>query len=452
MIKKRASQILANWPPLKSICQSAIMSKFSLKFTLAFFHWLMSVKRALTFLFLAPGRYLEGLGRGLVRLFFFPFYKIVLAIKKGLGKLAGPIMGRRQILFILSLMAALILAAGETKALANSQYLGGRYSLLFAYLGPGEDEDNEIFEEGAPLNLPAAGTSAWDQGSLSAIVPAPEAGDIGPTETTGLTSNDTALLQPSIIPGADLRAGRFKIIKYVVQPGDTIGGLAQKFQISAETILIENKLSLRYVLRPGDALSILPVSGVSHKIKKGDNIKKIASLYKAEIQKIIDFNHLIEDELSIGEVLIIPEGKQPPAPISPATQIATNRPPALKVMGLGMLWPATVRRITQYFNWRHRGIDIAGPTGTLIYAALDGVVEISGWNSGGYGYKIVLRHSNGMKTRYAHSSKLFVSVGQKVTKGEVIALMGSTGRSTGSHLHFEVVVGGVRVNPFLYVK
>ena len=121
-------------------------------------------------------------------------------------------------------------------------------------------------------------------------------------------------------------------------------------------------------------------------------------------------------------------------------------------MGLGMLWPATVRRITQYFNWRHRGIDIAGPTGTLIYAALDGMVEISGWNSGGYGYQIVLRHSNGMKTRYAHSSKLFVSVGQKVTKGEVIALMGSTGRSTGSHLHFEVVVGGVRVNPFLYVK
>lgn len=428
------------------------MSKFSLKFTLAFFHGLMSVKRALTFLFFAPGQYLEGLGRGLVRFFCFPFYKIILEIKKSSEKLAGPIMNRRQILFILSLMAALILAAGETKALSDNKYLGGRYSLLFAYLGPSEDEDSEIFEEGAPLNLPAAGTSAWNQGSLSAIVPASETGNVGLIETTGLTSNDTALLQPSIIPGADLGAGRFKIIKYAVQPGDNIGSLAQKFQISLETILIENKLSLKSVLRPGDALSILPVSGVSHKIKKGDNIKKIASLYKAEIQKIIDFNHLTEDELPIGEILIIPEGRKPSAPTSPATQIATGRPPALKVLGLGVLWPTTVRRITQYFNWRHMGIDIAGPTGTPIYAALDGVVESSGWNRGGYGYQIVLRHNNGLKTRYAHNSKLFVTAGQEVTKGEVIALMGSTGRSTGTHLHFEVIVGGVRVNPFLYVK
>ncbi len=429
-----------------------MMSKFSLKFTLIFFHWLMRVKRALTFLFFTPGRYLEGLGRSLVRFFFFPFYKIISDTKKNLEKWAGPIMNRRQILFILSFLTALIFAAGETKALAGSKYLGGRYSLLFAYLGSSEDEDSEIFEEGAPLNLPSSGEPVWDQGSLSLILPSLETGEAGPTETTSLTSNDSSLLQPSIIPGADLGVGRFKIIQYAVKSGDTVGSLAQKFQISVETILIENKLSLRSVLRPGDALNILPVNGVSHKIRKGDNLKKIAALYRADIQKIIDFNRLTEEEMTVGEVLVVPEGRRLPAPSAPSAQIAAGRPPALKVAGLGMLWPTAGRRITQYFKWRHTGIDIALPTGNPVYSALDGVVEASGWNRGGYGYQVVIRHSNGLKTRYAHNSKLYVSVGQEVAKGDVIALIGSTGRSTGPHLHFEVMVNGIRVNPFLYVK
>ena len=428
------------------------MSKFSLKFTLALFQGLMRVKRALTFLFFAPGRYLEGFGRFLARFFFFPFYQMAVIVKRWLEKLIEPIMGRRQILFVLSLFIALILASGETIALADNKYLGGRYSLLFAYLGPSEDEDAEIFEEVTSLDMPAAKAPAWDQGSLQAIAPGSESPDLGPIETTGLTSNDAALIAPTIIPGAELGVGRSKIVKYVVQPGDNIGNVAQKFQISVETILIENKLTLKSVLRPGDSLSILPVNGVSHKVIKGDSIKKIAALYKAEAQKIIDFNHLIEEDLSIGEVLIVPEGKRISTPAAPSTQIAGNRPPALKVSGLGMLWPTIGRRITQYFTWRHTGIDMALPTGNPIYAALDGVVETSGWHRGGYGYQVVLSHSNGLKTRYAHNSKLYVSVGQEVSKGDVIALIGSTGRSTGPHLHFEVIVGGVRVNPFLYVK
>ncbi|MBI5022953.1 MAG: M23 family metallopeptidase [Candidatus Magasanikbacteria bacterium] len=433
-------------------CQSVAMSKFSLKFTLALFQGLMRVKRVLTFLFFAPGRYLEGFGRVLARFFIFPVYKIILSFKHWLKKIIESVLGRRQILFVLLLFVALILASGETKVLADNKYLGGRYSLLFTFLGPSLDADAEIFEEVISLNIPSAGAPAWDQGSLPAIAPGSESPDLGPIETIGLISNDTALLAPTIIPGAELGSGRFKIIKYVVQPSDTIGTVAQKFQISVETILIENKLTLKSVLRPGDSLNILPINGVSHKIKKGDSIKKIAALYKAEAQKIIDFNHLIEEELPIGEVLIVPEGKRIVTPLAPATQIAGNRPPALKVSSLGMLWPTVGRRITQYFSWRHTGIDIALPTGNPIYAALDGVVETSGWNRGGYGYQVVLRHSNGLKTRYAHSSKLYVSVGQEVSKGDVIALIGSTGRSTGPHVHFEVIVDGVRVNPFLYVK
>lgn len=389
---------------------------------------------------------------GLARFFFFQLYKIASAAKKWLKQLIAPIMGRRQILFVLSLAAALVVAAGETKALADNKYLGGRYSLLFSYLGPSDGEDAEIFEEVTVSDLSLAEDSAWDEGFLSVTTPGSESPDTGLMEITGLTSNDTALLAPTIIPGAELGAGRFKIIKYAIQPGDTVSSVAQKFQISVETVLIENKLTLRSILRPGDILSILPVNGVSHKIRKGDTIKKIAALYKAETQKIIDFNYLTEETLPVGEVLIVPEGKRIPTPAAPSTQVAAGRPAAVRVSGLGMLWPTIGRRITQYFSWRHTGIDIALPAGNPIYAALDGVVEISGWNRGGYGYQVVLRHNNGLKTRYAHNSKLYVSVGQEVSKGDVIALIGSTGRSTGPHVHFEVIVNGVRVNPFLYVK
>jgi murein DD-endopeptidase MepM/ murein hydrolase activator NlpD len=117
-----------------------------------------------------------------------------------------------------------------------------------------------------------------------------------------------------------------------------------------------------------------------------------------------------------------------------------------------LLWPTALRVINQYYGWRHTGVDIDGDYKDPIYASEDGVVETAGWNSGGYGLQIVINHQNGMKTRYAHASKLFVKVGQAVKRGEVIAMVGTTGRSTGTHLHYEVYVGGVRKNPLAYTK
>ena len=115
-------------------------------------------------------------------------------------------------------------------------------------------------------------------------------------------------------------------------------------------------------------------------------------------------------------------------------------------------WPTAGHNITQYYSWRHTGIDIANKSGTAIYAADAGTVEIVGWNSGGYGNQIIIDHGGGKKTRYAHLSSFGVQAGETVSKGQYIGGMGSTGRSSGSHLHFEVIIDGKRYNPLNYVE
>lgn len=417
----------------------------------------MSVKRALTFLFLSSGSFLERLGRFLATMIIFPFYKFYLFAKERLERRFGArdfssllsLLAQRRVLYSLLLAITLLLAGSQTSAYASNKYLSGRYSLLFNYLGPGEE--GEVVEEGIIDATQVTQSLDWSRGS---IVSTPQATDFEGElkDLAGLILADSALLQPTILPGVEIGGRRSEIVKYVVQVGDTLGNVAQKFQISLETILVENKLSVNSVLRPGDVLSILPVSGLSHKVKKGETLKKIASLYKADLQKIIDFNHLTAEEAMAGEVLIIPEGRRLPLPSAYQPPVAASRPPSLKVSREGMLWPTVSHRITQYFRWRHQGIDIALPTGNPIYAAESGVVEAAGWNRGGYGYQIVINHGNNLKTRYAHNSRNFVKIGESVRKGDVIALIGSTGRSTGPHLHFEVIVGGVRVNPFMYVR
>jgi murein DD-endopeptidase MepM/ murein hydrolase activator NlpD len=117
-----------------------------------------------------------------------------------------------------------------------------------------------------------------------------------------------------------------------------------------------------------------------------------------------------------------------------------------------LLWPTSGHVITQYYGWKHTGVDIDGDYSSPLYAAADGTVQKAGWNSGGYGLMILIDHPNGMTTRYGHASKLFVKAGDSVKKGQVIAMMGTTGRSTGTHLHFEVYVNGKRTNPLAYTQ
>ena len=220
-----------------------------------------------------------------------------------------------------------------------------------------------------------------------------------------------------------------KISVYEVRPGDTLSGIAQMFNVSANTIKWANDLS--GPIQPGQTLVILPVTGITHTVKSGGTIEDIAKLYKADVREIALFNGLDEKvELKKGDKVIVPnveiESK------SSASGLAKSS------AGFFMN-PLPKGVITQRVHG-YNGIDIGAPAGTPIYAAAAGKVitsKVGGWN-GGYGNMIVISHNNGTQTLYSHMSENTAYVGQWVDKGEVIGYVGSTGKSTGNHLHFEV--------------
>jgi murein DD-endopeptidase MepM/ murein hydrolase activator NlpD len=207
-----------------------------------------------------------------------------------------------------------------------------------------------------------------------------------------------------------------------------------------------------------------------HVVKKGDSLLKIAKLYGAKVGDIVLFNNLDENgkDLRIGEKIMIPGGVKPQVKVAATsgrviktTQSSYNeiiRPPSSSraPSASGFVWPSGARTITQYYGWKHSGLDVAGPFETPNYAAKAGTVEFAqcGWNRG-YGCYVQIDHGNGVKTLYGHHSRLLVSPGEYVEAGQVIGLMGNTGNvrgRTGIHLHFEVIVNGVRVNPLGYVR
>lgn len=266
--------------------------------------------------------------------------------------------------------------------------------------------------------------------------------------------DQTTLLKPTFIATEPSTAIRQAIETYVVQAGDTISSVAQKFDLNTTTILWENGLSIRSLLRIGQKIIILPTDGLSYTIKRGDTIASLAKKYKIDSQTITEFNNL-EDKITIGKKIILPGAKPISAPVVYRPPQTTNLPTSrisAPASNTKLLWPTAARRITQYFGWRHTGLDIAGPIGTPIYAAESGVVIKAGWNRGGYGYYIIIDHGNGLATLYGHNSKLLVSTGEQVVRGQQISQMGSTGRSTGPHLHFEVRINSRVNNPLSYIR
>ncbi len=299
--------------------------------------------------------------------------------------------------------------------------------------------------------------------NLGAFRPQPRASlnDIAVEEESLPTiQGGTSIVKPDLAATRITKRARTETVEYKVQPGDTISTIAQEFEVSVSTILWENNKTAYSIIRPGETLRILPVSGVSHEVAKGENIGSIAKKYDVEENVVMETNELKPgDTLKVGQVLLIPGGRKVTEPqytttsytgFSAIRDIVTS-PSATPVSGNKMNWPTVGSRITQYYSWRHTAVDIANKVGTPIYAADAGTIEVAGWGTG-YGNQIVIDHGGGKKTRYAHLSKFYVEKGDTVTKGQTIAAMGSTGWSTGPHVHFEVIINGVKQNPLNYIK
>ena len=249
---------------------------------------------------------------------------------------------------------------------------------------------------------------------------------------------------------------RDKAIEYTVQEGDTVGTIAEKFQVSEETIRWQNDLNTKSQIKAGETLQVLPVTGILHKVQKGDTVYSIAKKYDTSPQGMVDFpyNTFTNDEtfqLAIGQTIIVPDGAMPS--VTGTRRIRQITPDAGTVVASGrFVWPAS-GKISQGFAWYHKGIDIANKTVPNILAADSGKVVSAGWLDGyGYGNRVVIDHGNGYRTLYAHLSSVYVVSGQTVARGSAIGRMGSTGRSTGVHLHFEVIKSGSYLNPLSVLR
>ncbi len=275
---------------------------------------------------------------------------------------------------------------------------------------------------------------------------------------------------------------RLEVTTYTVETGDTVFGIAEKFGLKPYTILWGNYDTLKddpHNLRPGQVLNILPTDGTYYEWHSGDGLNGVAEYFGVDPQVIINFPGNNLDANTIGDYsspniepgtwLVIPGGMREFISWSAPVGITRDNPAIASVLGPGacgavsggavgygtFIWP-TDRHYLSGNNYspesNHRGIDLSGYDGAPIYASDAGVVVYAGWNDWGYGYVIVLDHGRDWQTLYAHLSAINVDCGQSVGQGDVIAAMGSTGNSTGPHLHFELMntVYG-KVNPFNFL-
>jgi murein DD-endopeptidase MepM/ murein hydrolase activator NlpD len=251
---------------------------------------------------------------------------------------------------------------------------------------------------------------------------------------------------------------------YTVQPGDTISSIAVSFGIGEEYIIWNNPgvASNPDFLLVGATVLVPGVNGIVYNVTLGDTLGAIAAYYGIDVASILSFapNNLVSaDNVIEGMTLVLP-GAVPPAPVvvavvedepDPPPVISEPPPPPPPPASSGYIWPF-YGNISTYFSGGHRGIDIDGfgAYGATIAAAASGKVILTAWDSWGYGYHVIIQHDDGSRTLYAHLSDIWVGQGEYVGQGQGVGALGSTGYSTGPHLHFEIHIGGP-VDPLAYL-
>ncbi|TAK04170.1 M23 family metallopeptidase [Patescibacteria group bacterium] len=410
-------------------------------------------------------------GRFVLRALGVPIYRLAFFLKRQTGRVLMP--AKNRVAYLASNRYAIHVSVVAIAAFASGTNLQGSEvraesfgtgSMLYALVA--QDDSQAVEVVSAQPAPPPSNVSYLDNDGTIASRAYPDL-DLNSHAYATTTVGGSAVSAPTIYDGGASVAPRTAVETYQVAEGDTLYGIADRFGLSLSSLLWANNMTVRSIIRPGQSVKIPPIDGVIYTIKKGDSLSRIAKAYGAETERIIAFNRLSSaDDLVVGEQIVLPDA-EPPAPPrtasvarifttgkAPLTGQTSTRTGALAGFSGGSgtwVWPTNWHVITQYYGWKHTGVDIDGDYTTVSRAASDGVVIYSGWRNG-YGYTIEVDHGNGLVTRYAHHSKNLVKVGQAVSVGETLAKTGSTGRSTGTHLHFEVIKNGKFQNPLDYVR
>lgn len=445
------------------------ISKVGVRIGLLLVRGLLQLKKGLQLLWLVFGRLLQPAARFFFVSILVSLYQVLYSLKRRFGHWYRP--AKNRLMFFLTnryALHAVIVVIVAVTGIVNVQMTSVRAetidafnkSLLYSLI---TKEDSPVIEEFAGVS--GSGVSIYlEDGGLVAS-PATNATElvIGSSSFVGGGS----LAVPLMTSSAASVAPRESVETYLVESGDTLSTIAARFGISINTLLWANNMNVRTVLKPDTELVILPVSGVQHVIKSGDTLTKIASTYGVSQEEILSYNHLDDGaSLTIGEKLLVPGGEiKAPEPArrtvtvkniftSPTSSTSSS---TVSSSGVRMLWPTDGHYIVRGLSWYHTGVDIDcdgranGTSSNDNYAASDGVVQYAGWK-GGYGNAVEINHGNGIVTRYGHFYSLYVSAGQSVTAGTPLGRCGSTGNSTGTHLHFEVIGNGRFKNPLEYIR
>lgn len=425
---------------------------------------LITLKRVSTPFFLGILQPFKTVGFVLVKVIGVPAYRGIFFVRRFVKGILLPakhrffyLLSNRYTIhiFIIILVGIVGITNIQTQNVRAETF--GQKSILYSLVSVDDSETVEIVEAGKTVLLPGGASSYFTDTPLDTRTQFHQ-DEINQTiadEAIAQSSTQTAML-------------RSTVETYTVKEGDTLGRLSVKFHLSISTILSANKLTLHSTLHLGDTLKILPVDGMMYTVKRGDTLSKIANDFSIRATDVASSNKLaINTSLQVGTELLLPGATQVSAPapivrkpvgvkdlfieVPTSKQTKAGRTESTTPTSSGWVWPSNYHVITQYFSWKHTGVDIDGDYTTFSIAAHDGVVSYTGWRNG-YGLTIEVDHGNGLKTRYGHNSKIFVSVGDVVTAGQKLAQTGSTGNSTGTHLHFEVILNGKFQNPLGYIR